>query len=181
MSQVPGDVSLRDAGLDDLPAIVALQARSWRTSYRGIVDDAFLDAIPMQQWIESWRAHFFAGDTRCLVAEEEGRIIGFASVGQPDSSEARDPSVRELHTIYIEASHYGRGLGQLLIKTALGHLREAGAGTVVLWVLEQNDRGRRFYEAGGWRADGARATDCWGATSVPRLRYRINLRDQPAN
>ena len=176
MTQAPGGISLRVAGMDDIPAIVALQARSWRTSYRGIVDDAFLDAIPVQQWIESWRAHLFAAGTECIVAEDEGRIIGFASAGRPDGGGDAGPDIGELHTIYIDASHQGRGVGPVLIERALRYLRELGAQTAVLWVLEQNSRGRRFYENGGWKADGARASDCWGATSVPRLRYRVDLR-----
>lgn len=166
---------VRVGGLEDIPAIVALQARSWRTAYRGIVDDAFLDAIPMQRWVESWRAHFFAGATRCFVAEENQRLIGFASVGQPDDVEDLAPSVAELHTIYIGADHYGLGVGRLLLEACLDHLRQEGYPEVVLWVLEGNQRGRGFYEKGGWRPDGARAADCWGATSVARVRYRLTL------
>jgi GNAT superfamily N-acetyltransferase len=168
-------VVLRDAGMQDIPAIVAVQAASWRSAYRGIVDDSFLDAIPLAQWVESWRAHFFAGDTRAFVAEDEGRIVGFASVGRPDSSEGFDPSVAELYTIYMNAGHHGRGIGQLLMAAALDHLRSEGYTDVILWVLEQNHRARVFYERGGWAHDGASAADCWGARSVPRVRYRRTL------
>ncbi|MGI8609709.1 MAG: GNAT family N-acetyltransferase [Candidatus Dormibacteria bacterium] len=168
-------VALRAAGLADVPTIVAVQAASWRSAYRGIVDEAFLEDIPMAQWVESWRAHFFAGDTMALVAEEGGRVIGFASVGRPDPSENLPTSVAELHTIYMGAAHYGQGIGQLLMTAALDHLRSEGFTEVVLWVLEQNERGRRFYERGGWVTDGASAADCWGATSVARVRYRLTL------
>jgi GNAT superfamily N-acetyltransferase len=175
MTQAPAGITLRAAGMADIPAIVAVQARSWQTAYRGMVDDAFLEAIPMQQWIESWRAHFFAGDTHCVVAEDGGRVVGFASVGRPDAGEEFGPSVAEVHTIYIDAAYYSTGLGRRLMGAALERLRADGYAEVILWVLEQNDRGRRFYEAGGWTPDGARAADCWGATSVPRVRYRLSL------
>lgn len=175
MTQAATGVSVRPAGLADIPAIVAVQAGSWRSAYRGIVDDAFLDAIPIQQWIESWRAHFFAGDTHCFVAEREGRVVGFTSVGRTDGGEDLGPEVGELHTIYIEAGEYGRGLGRQLLQTAVEQLRSDGYREAVLWVLEANARARRFYEAGGWKADGARSSDCWGATSVARVRYRLPL------
>ena len=161
--------------MTDIPAIVALQARSWRSAYRGIVDDAFLDAIPMQHWMESWRALFFTPYARCFVAEQDDRLVGFASVGKPEFVEDVGPSVAELHTIYIDASLYGRGVGQLLMTTCLDHLRQQGFTEVILWVIEDNARGRRFYERGGWKLDGTRAADCWGATSVPRVRYRLAL------
>ena len=40
---------------------------------------------------------------------------------------------------------------------ALGRLGEGGFDQVTLWVLDSNARARRFYEAGGWRADGQRS------------------------
>jgi GNAT superfamily N-acetyltransferase len=168
--------ALRVGGLVDVPAIVAVQARSWRESYRGLVDDAYLDALPLQDWIASWRAQFFsARDRTCLLAEAGGRVVGFASAGPPGEPEGLDPSVGELHTLYVEAAHQGAGLGRLLLERALDHLRDRGYITAVLWVLEGNARGIRFYEAAGWTPDGARASDCWGATNLARLRYRRAL------
>ncbi len=170
-------MTLREAGLQDIPAIVAVQARSWRESYRGLVDDDFLEAIPMQKWIESWRTHFFGArrDTRAFVAEDGGRIIGFSGAGAADGVEGLGDAVAELHTIYMDAAYYGQGIGRRLMEAALDHLRQQGFTEVVLWVLEGNHRARRFYEAGGWRADGATGSDCWGATSVARVRYRLTL------
>ena len=176
MAQATSEITLREATLADVPAIVAVQAKTWREAYRGLVDDAFLEAIPMQQWIESWRAHLFARDTHAIVAEDGGRVIGFASVGTPDDAATAKDGIAELHTIYIEAAYYGRGVGRMLITAALDRMRAEGFEEAILWVLEGNERGRRFYELGGWAPDGARASDCWGATSVPRVRYRLRLR-----
>ncbi|MEA2684464.1 MAG: hypothetical protein QOK05_2792 [Chloroflexota bacterium] len=177
MPQAGPTVTLREAGLQDIPAIVALQARSWRTAYRGMVDDAFLDAIPLQKWIESWRTHFFGGSgpARCVVVEEDDRVIGFAGAGRAEAGNDVDASVGEVHTIYMDAAYYGRGIGQRLMAAALDHLKSEGFATAILWVLEQNERARRFYEAGGWELDGGTGSDCWGATSVARVRYRKRL------
>ena len=166
-------IDLRVAGLEDIPAIVAVQARSWQASYRGLVDDEYLDNLPLLDWIESWRAHFFgaAGETSCVLAEAEGRVVGFASVGAPGEPAGLQASTGELHTIYMDAAYQGLGLGRRLLDWALDNLRSRGYTSAVLWVLEGNQRGIRFYEAAGWTADGARATDCWGAASVPRVRY----------
>lgn len=177
MPSVGSTVTLREAGLQDIPAIVALQARSWRSAYRGMVEDEFLDAIPMDKWIESWRVHFFGGrgQARCFVAEEGGRIVGFAGAGRAEPADDVDDSVGELHTVYIDEAYYGQGIGRRLVAAALEHLAGSGFSLAVLWVLEANERARRFYEAGGWRVDGATGADCWGATSVARVRYRRPL------
>jgi GNAT superfamily N-acetyltransferase len=170
-------VTLRVAALQDVPAIVALQARSWRSAYRGLVDDDFLEAIPMQKWMDSWRAHFFGarGDTRCFVAESDDRVVGFAGAGGADPAERLGEGVAELHTIYIDAAYYGQGVGRRLMQAALDYLRAEGFREAVLWVLEGNRRARDFYEAGGWEPDGASGSDCWGATSVARVRYRLKI------
>ena len=63
---------------------------------------------------------------------------------------------------------WGAGHGSALHEAAMDHLAKEGFGEAVLWVLEGNERARRFYERRGWRADGARG-DFWGATRV-RLR-----------
>ncbi len=44
-----------------------------------------------------------------------------------------------------------------------------------LWVLEDNRRARRFYEAAGWHADGAAVEDTTGGASLNKLRYRRSL------
>ena len=176
MSAQSLSVTLRPASLADLPAIVAVQARSWRESYRGLVDDEYLDGLPLQKWLESWRAHLFGGrrDGLCVVAESEGRVVGFASAGAADE-DGLGSNVGELHTIYIDREHYGTGLGKRLMDAAVGWLSERGYAEAVLWVLVGNGRATHFYTRGGWEADGTTAADQWGATLVPRARYHRRL------
>jgi RimJ/RimL family protein N-acetyltransferase len=42
----------------------------------------------------------------------------------------------------------------------------------VLWVLEANERARRFYERGGWKADGETRVEAISGQPVPQVRYR---------
>jgi hypothetical protein len=41
-----------------------------------------------------------------------------------------------------------------------------------IWVIEANARGRRFYEAAGWRPDGARQAIDFDGAMVDEVRYR---------
>jgi hypothetical protein len=41
----------------------------------------------------------------------------------------------------------------------------------VLWVLEGNAQARRFYEGGGWRADGVTRDEEMGGEPTHQLRY----------
>jgi len=47
----------------------------------------------------------------------------------------------------------GRGYGYALLRDAEEALATMGRRDLALWVLEGNDRARRFYERAGWRDD----------------------------
>ncbi|MGW9030074.1 hypothetical protein ACWGQ5_39485 [Streptomyces sp. NPDC055722] len=50
-------------------------------------------------------------------------------------------------------------------------LGQADYAQAALWVLEDNERARRFYEAGGWGPDGAAVVDTTGGAALNKLRY----------
>jgi RimJ/RimL family protein N-acetyltransferase len=54
---------------------------------------------------------------------------------------------------------------------AVRALHEAGLDDITLWVLEGNERARRFYEACGFQPDGTRQLLDIGGL-VPEIRYR---------
>jgi Acetyltransferase (GNAT) family. len=57
-------------------------------------------------------------------------------------------------------------------------LTDSGCREAILWVLESNQRARRFYEAAGWRADGGHKIDESYGFPMSLVRYRRRL-DQP--
>ena len=99
------------------------------------------------------------------------RTLGFASTG-PSRDE---PGVGELYAIYVDPDEWSRGAGRALIARAEERLAEEYA-EATLWVLEDNPRARRFYEAAGWRTDGARQAVERLGVSPPEIRYRKRLR-----
>jgi GNAT superfamily N-acetyltransferase len=106
-----------------------------------------------------------------LVAEVDGQIVGFVSVGA-GREEGADG---ELYAIYVHPDHWGTGIGRSLIEAGEARLRELGHREAVLWVLEDNPRARRFYEAAGWATDGTtRPIEIFGI-EVPEIRYRKTL------
>jgi hypothetical protein len=53
-----------------------------------------------------------------------------------------------------------------------------GYREVTLWVLDTDERARRFYEAGGWRTDGTSRTDESRGSAVVAVRYRYRRDDR---
>lgn len=166
-------VLVRPAAVEDARAIAAVHVRSWQATYRGVVPDAFLDALSVEDRAGMWRG-WMSGptDVRVWVAEESGRVVGFVAAGSQHPSEQDD--VAEVHAIYVEPWRTGHGLGRELLDRAVGELRP-GYGAVILWVLEANDGARRFYEAADWRLDGGRKVEQLGGADLPQVRYRLEL------
>jgi GNAT superfamily N-acetyltransferase len=86
-------------------------------------------------------------------------LLGFASYSPSRDSDADPGRVGEISAIYLLPSAWDKGIGRQLMDATLACLATAGFTQVTLWVLDSNVRARRFYEAGGWSADGGQKLD----------------------
>ena len=94
-------------------------------------------------------------------------MIGFA-VAAPSPDE---PGTGELSALYVDPDRWSRGTGQALLRVAEDRLAETFDEST-LWVLEENDRGRRFYKRAGWEPDGAVRPFAHGGQAPSAVRYR---------
>jgi GNAT superfamily N-acetyltransferase len=166
---------IRRATVDDARAIAEVSVASWLGAYRGLMPDDALDGADVDQREERNRI-FLAGGADALVAEDDEGVYGFASFGRSRDPDAGD-EVGELYAIYLRPERWGRGLGRELHDAAVEALRAAGFAEATLWVLDSNERARRFYERAGWQADGSVRSDRVGELRalVEEVRYRIAL------
>ena len=97
-----------------------------------------------------------------VVAEDEGEVVGFASL-RPMDLRATEHVYRL--SIVLALTHVGRGIGKRLMKDLLARAkRMRRILKVELLVRASNLRARRLYERFGFRIEG-------------RLRHRIRLPD----
>lgn len=172
---LPSEVRIRQAGPDDAAGIAAVHVDSWRAAYVGLVPQAVLDRLSVDRRQVFWSARLGdPGDTRTFVAEDRGRIVGFAGTGRPRAPE-NPPGTAELETIYLLPDAWRHGVGRRLMARALHDLAKRGFSSAILWVLTGNERGRRFYEAAGWQPDGRRQMLDFDGTPVEEMRYLIEL------
>jgi ribosomal protein S18 acetylase RimI-like enzyme len=160
-------VVLRTGTDHDLAAVGALHYRSRAAAYAGLVPpEALTFGSPEALgawWLERYR---WERDThRLTVAERDGTIIGFSYLGPSE-----EPGVTELYAIHVAPDQVGTGAGRSLMRDALKQLGERA----VLWVVEGNTRARRFYEKGGWVADGTTREAPIGAVITRQLRYAMS-------
>ena len=172
-------VAIRRAAEADTAAVAALHVRAWQWAYRGLLPDAYLDGLTEQiaRRENMWRRQLQGAqpDRPVWVAERGGEVIGFCNTSPARDGEA---ATAELQALYLDPEVVGTGVGAALMRHALADLRARGNRAVVLWVLDTNARARRFYEKGGWRADGMEKTETIWEVPVREVRYRILFADE---
>ena len=152
---------------------------SWRSAYDGLVANELLDSMSVERGTGVWdseigRAAQDGSEFRVWVAERDGAVIGFASTG-PSGDDDAPPGTAEIFTIYVDPGAVGTGAGRALFVQATDDFRRRGFRGASLWVLGSNEPTRRFYEAGGWRADGAVKTATFRDWPLEVARYTISF------
>lgn len=173
-------MSIRPAQASDAPAIATVHVRSWQAAYRGLIPQDYLDGLdPVARTARSESALAETDWPRrgVLVAEDAGLVIGFAGFGPSRDADLDPRAVGEISTIYLLPAAWGQGHGRALMEAALVTLGQAGYAEAALWVLDTNQRARRFYEAGGWQPDDTVKDEPWpnAGFTLSEVRYRHPL------
>ncbi len=159
---------IRRATPAEAEAVALVHIETWRVAYAHVLPREELEHVSAERVERRAEMHRLSPP---IVAEVNGEIVGFVSVGTANDADADG----ELYAIYVLPPHWGTGVGRALIQAGEDRLRELGHRHAVLWVLEDNPRARRFYEAAGWTLDGTkRPIEVFGV-SVPEIRYEKPL------
>jgi GNAT superfamily N-acetyltransferase len=149
--------TVRDATIADAEAVAGIHVRSWQAAYRGLIDQAFLDALSITDRTERWRGIF--NDPHpltlgTLVALHDETPVGWVSFGASRDEAETVNSNGEIYGIYADPTSWSTGVGTALLTAAERRITEAGHTRAHLWVLDGNDRADTFYARHGWATDG---------------------------
>jgi len=160
-------MTIRTATAADLEAIAALHVQSWRTAYRGVLPDAFLDGPIEDDRTGHWHELMEGlGDERTvLVSDAEDGLAGFVSVA-PSSEVGFDSYIEHIH---VRPDMKGAGIGRRLLAEAVDRLIAMGCGSAYLLVFTGNSEAIRFYERLGGETVPFGMEDMAGAR-IPRSR-----------
>lgn len=168
----------REPTPNDAKALARLHVRAWQVGYRGLMPDAFLDGLGVEEAEQRWSS-MLAGETpSMLVADEHGEIFGACRFG-PSADRDAPPRTGEIYSLNVDPSVWGRGIGHGLLTAATDRLGSLGFARVTLWVIHGNTRARTLYERFGFAADGAeRTTSELIGTPLREVRYSLPLKER---
>jgi ribosomal protein S18 acetylase RimI-like enzyme len=166
---------IRRATPEDSEEIARVHVDTWKTTYRGIVPQRYLDEMEILPRAEFWRKHIAESDSRVYVAETvaetNGKVCGFISGGP-----LREPlpdfdgeSVGEITAIYIAFEAQRRGCGRAMMQRLAENLLQDGLTSAVIWVLERNPACRFYARLGGEVIE--RKTISIGGTDLVEVAY----------
>jgi ribosomal protein S18 acetylase RimI-like enzyme len=155
----------------DAPTLARLHVAAWQKGYRGLMPDAFLDALSAQDAEPRWVA-LLADDTGALlVAEVEGEVLGASRFG-PTLDRDVPAQTAEIHSLNVDPAAWGYGVGSALLTAAMERLANQGYTRVSLWVVHGNRRARALYERHGFVTDGTdRTTTQHTGSALHEVRY----------
>lgn len=170
---------VRDLVLDDCEAVAEVRVSGWRAAYAGLVPQSYLDALDAATDAARRREFLTGGGDAAavtnVVAEDATGVVGWAAYGPYREAGGRVAGTCELYAIYVRPELVGTGTGRALLTEVLERVSGAGFAEIRLWVLKENARARRFYEAAGFVFDGAEEPWEVDGAVVPEVRYARTL------
>jgi GNAT superfamily N-acetyltransferase len=161
--------SIRPIKTTDAEILATLHIASWRSAYRGILRDTYLDVdlVADRHAVWSERLSNLTPSHFGFVAEMGTQPVGFVFLHGHDDSRW-GTLIDNLHVLpHLK----GSGLGRLLMSAAAQEVcaRYPHDG-VYLWVFERNTQARGFYAHLGGRNVERALVEAPGGGQVPRCR-----------
>ncbi|NNC82471.1 MAG: GNAT family N-acetyltransferase [Flavobacteriales bacterium] len=144
-------MSIRSAQRSDVPDIRDVLYRSFYQTFRTEKNHDSLTS-----YLDSLNEHAIEAmmdevDTRFLVMEEEGKIVGMSQIVN-ESFGMDSGDCMKIERLYIDPDRLGKGSGKIMMEHIIQLAKDEEHQWLWLLVLRSNFRGVRFYERFGFKA-----------------------------
>ncbi|MDT9695592.1 GNAT family N-acetyltransferase [Streptomyces sp. P17] len=140
-----GDLEIRPATADDVPAIVAMLADDPLGAQRESPDD-------LTPYLSALERLSRDPNQRLMVAEREGRVVGTLQLTLIPGLSRKGATRSIIEAVRIHADERGSGLGTQFIEWAVEESRRQGCRLVQLTSDASRTDAHRFYERLGFEA-----------------------------
>ena len=161
--ETPASFQIREARIDDLPALVRIHVTMWNATYAPFFARGPGSAIRERQWREA-----FARDDGwfCYVIERpDGELVGFAQANRSDNPEFGG----ELGKIYLLRDYQRLGLGRRLVGHVARRFLSQGITSMWLWGDARNPSARAWVALGATKTDDDPGNGNYGWRDIRRL------------
>ena len=144
---------VRNVKKEDLRQVSEIAINGWKSAYRGIIDDDYLDSLSIeknyQKRLKDYKENGF------VVAELNGEVVGFCRYTLENLFSKNYPNIDgEVCAIYVKPELKRQGIGRSLFEYVFKEFRKNGNKNIILWCLKDNYPSRAFYEKMGGKLYG---------------------------
>ena len=147
------DYLIRRATPNDAARLSEFAERTFRETFAADNKPADMDVYCLQAFSLATQSAEIADPSidTILLEDRSGTLVAYAQLRiGPTPTDVKGPGPIELVRFYVDRSHHGSGLAQLLMEEAIATASGRGARTIWLGVWERNFRARAFYRKFGF-------------------------------
>lgn len=168
------EVFIRNASIDDAEILGLIYSQSYQAAFKGIIPDNILENVfSPERRTDGLMKELSKGTPVNAILFYEDIPVGLLTYGKP-KDEDLDDSLIEIWRIYLLPIYWGQNVGSDLLDWGIKEIQDKGYKKIILWVLEENSRARKFYEKMGFIRDGVTRVINVGK-ELTDLRYIRNL------
>ena len=138
------NVVIRNVKRDDILSIVDIQINGWKTAYKGIIDDNFLNAMSKTGKIETRKKDYMKNGF--IVAEINKEVVGFCRYIDSNDFTKDIPEIDcELLSIYVKPELKYNGIGTKLFQFVVNEFKKKNKTKMIVWCFKDNEASKKFY------------------------------------
>ena len=140
---------IRESKRDDVYSITHVVTLVWNETYKGIVQDEFLNELKHNE-NERAKRHYNEYNNmnyKELVLEIDNNIVGFVRYGKAEDEDF--DNCGEIIALYILKKYHGYGYGKELVKEAKSRLKNMGFNSMIIACLKGNPSNSFYEHIGG--------------------------------
>lgn len=169
-------LSIRFVNTEDIDTLASVHSQSLQAAYKDIVPDDILDnSFSFERRRAGFSHELHEQRPFNVIAYDGSNPVGLLSFGDSRHIDVDEDTI-ELWRIYLLPQYWGSGFGEELFRWGINEIKVRGFKKVILWVLEENPRARRFYEKNGFSFTGQKKEEEIGKM-ISEMLYMKNLLD----
>lgn len=145
-------MNCRRASSTDATSLAVIGSSVWIATYAPDGVPAEFARYVLKEFTEAQVLARMAAGARYWVAEQEGRLVGFAEIAPDQRTPCLgDQAQAEVVRLYVLEGFTRKGVGGALLDCCVREAADLGLAWIWLSVYHRNERAVAFYEKMGWK------------------------------
>ncbi|TGB05325.1 GNAT family N-acetyltransferase [Halobacillus salinus] len=150
---------VRVAKFEDAEKIANIHVRSWKSTYKDLLDERDVSNSNVENRIALWETVLrkpVNGQIAYVVENDEGEPVGFVSGGKERTKNYGFDG--EIYAIYLLEEYQRQGYGSIMLQTFAHAMKEAGYESLLVWVLTKNPSSHFYSKLGAHPVEAEQVT-----------------------